>query len=286
MKQILTIIVLAILTTSCDKWNVGGFFAQSGKNVDGRFEESIAYNESHSQVIVSVATDEYIFYAFGDTHVEETTTNLTKMMNLARNDSNAAFIFFLGDFINITGAFNRVKEATAFHPADQQYNKILLTTVGNHDLYFNQWKDYARLFGTSTYVFEVKTPNFCDLYIVLDSGSGTLGAKQLKWLKKMLKEQRAKHRRCIVCSHTNMFKTDNSQTVSGNYALEETNELTSLFADYQVDMYLNGHDHSFGMDKFRKVTYLTAPSMQDYISNPAYLILTVGEQVYFEKKEL
>ncbi|GHV33887.1 hypothetical protein FACS1894178_0300 [Bacteroidia bacterium] len=285
MKPI-KLITLCILLTSCNKWDIGGFFAQSGKNVDGRFEESIAYNESHSQVVIPVPTDEYIFYAFGDTHIEETTTNLTKLMKLARNDSNTAFIFFLGDFINITGAFDRVKTAIEFHQEEQQYNKTLLTTVGNHDLYFNQWKDYAKLFGTSTYTFELETPNFNDLYIVLDSGSGTLGAKQLKWLKKVLKEQRETHRRCIICSHTNMFKTDNSQTTSGNYALDETNELSSLFADYHVDMYLNGHDHFFGTDKFRKVTYLTAHSMQDYINNPAYLILTVGEQVYFENKEL
>jgi predicted phosphodiesterase len=283
MKTLLPITISILLLSSCSgRWDIGGFFAQSGKDVEQRFEESMAFNSENPEIIISLPKDNYRFYAGGDCHIENTTNNLTKLVTLSRNDSASAFTFLLGDFINVKGAFKFVPDAIKFDASTQNFNTPLFPVLGNHDIYFGQWKDYAEIFGTACYTFVIETPNFADLYIILDSSSGTLGRSQLKWLKELLKT-RNNYRHCIIATHTNMFKTDNSQTTSGNFALEETMELIGLMAERRVDMFLNGHDHYFGYDHFNGVLYLTDQSMQDYIDKAAFLIIDISDEINFEK---
>ncbi len=100
-------------------------------------------------------------------------------------------------------------------------------TVGNHDLYFNGWKEFYARFGASVYYFTVKTPLASDLFICLDTGSGTLGEKQMKWLTKLLASERKKYRHCVVFTHVNFFRT--RHTGSTNPPVEELQLLMDCF---------------------------------------------------------
>lgn len=73
--------------------------------------------------------------------------------------------------------------------------------------------------------------------------SGTLGGEQMRWLKDFLAANRKNYRHCTVLTHTYLFYTDNSQTSSGNMAMEETHTLVELFSRYNVTLCLQGHDH-------------------------------------------
>ena len=74
----------------------------------------------------------------------------------------------------------------------QQDSLPAFLIAGNHDLFFNGWKEFYSRFGSSTYLFTVKTPDATDLFICLETGGGTLGDKQLEWLINILQTIRSR----------------------------------------------------------------------------------------------
>jgi len=148
--------------------------------------------------------------------------------------------------------------------------------VGNHDLYFDGWKIFYNYFGSSTYYFTVQTPTNNDLYICLDSGSGTLGSKQLSWLKNVLSSKRANYRNCVVFSHVNFFR--NRHKGSTNPPIEELYVLLDLFNQYKVNMVISGHDHIRFINNFGCTTYITTDGLLDSNPNASFLKLKVDNE--------
>ena len=116
-------------------------------------------------------------------------TLLTEIDNLFfkayKADINCPFAIHLGDLINAKDNYPRFFQAMAVKPDKPVIGKELGDTVfytlGNHDLYFNQWEEYKKYIPTSTYWFDTRTKEgkLLDLFICLDSGEGTLGVKPL-----------------------------------------------------------------------------------------------------------
>jgi hypothetical protein len=159
--------------------------------------------------------------------------------------------------------------------------------AGNHDTYFDQWSEYYKLFGSSTYFFVVKTPTTSDLFIALETASGTLGKLQKKWLEDILSEKRSQHRYCFILTHTNFFDTELSQFPSGNYSLEETAFLTNIFDRYDVSLIINGHDHYYDYVVLDGIRYLTLEDAQDSDNEPTYFAINVqANEVTFKKEAL
>jgi predicted phosphodiesterase len=257
-----------------------GFIAPTGKTVEERFKESQSWNETKGEIIIH-AKENYTFYDCSDIHVEKTIQNLSKFVDIVQNDTLAAFGFFDGDLINERGAFS-----TFYSVFKDNINyRPFLASVGNHDLYFEQWEDYVKYFNSSTYSFVIKTSSAKDFYIVLDTGSATIGSSQLKWLKNKLKE-RNDYRHCIIFTHTSFFLTDNSQTTTGSLALEETYELMNLFSENNVDLVISGHDHSYGIDNFNGVTYITTSLLKDDSETASYLKVNVDENLNFKNTKI
>lgn len=100
-------------------------------------------------------------------------------------------------------------------------------------MYFHGWKQFYSLFGSSTYLFIVKTPQSTDVFICLDSGSGTLGSNQLDWLKDILETERPNYRRCVLFTHVNLFRI--RHTISANLPVEELYVLMELCVKHQID---------------------------------------------------
>ena len=273
-----------IIFSGCKKYDVKGLLFPNGANqdIETRFAQSVEWNNSHAEIAVSVPSGDYRFYEGADIHTETTTKNLTAMLNSARNDSAAAFVVLVGDLINQRGAFDVFAPALNFDGTTQKYDNHTFTVIGNHDLFFGQWYDYKRYFGTSVYTFEVVFPSGRDLFIVLDSANGTLGKSQLKWLKNILKS-RANYRHCIIFTHTNIFKMNLPQGTS-NMPLEESYELLDLFAKNNVTMHVSAHVHTYGADVYRDVLYVTGVALSDSDKEAGYLIFDVSEKIDIEKR--
>ncbi|MDD3201044.1 MAG: metallophosphoesterase [Bacteroidales bacterium] len=258
-----------IFATGCNELDFPGMIYSSSGSVESRFAESISWNLSHESKIKVSPSDTYTMYVGTDCHVDKTYNNLSRFLEEEKNDPTSIGSFMLGDLGQTYDLFPVIAEMLA-----DSY-----VIVGNHDMYFNRWEEFRQYFGTSTYCITVITPKYQDLIIMLDSANGTLGSSQMKWLRNILLQSRAAYRHCIVCTHVNLFKTDNSQQFTGNMPIAETFELCALFDQYDVEICLQGHDHYREELIFKGVEYIDIESMEDASAPPAYLLLTVGSDI-------
>ena len=275
--------ILMFFLTSCTKnIDLMGLFYTINESPDERFEQSMSYNAEYGYDKITDVPDDYEVYVMSDIHVDYSTNNLDRFVSDYLADSVAApFALCLGDLINATGHFDLFDEHVK--PVSDAGRKIYYT-VGNHDLYFNQWPEFRSRYHTSTYWFEVQTvSNFKDLYIAIDSGNGTLGRDQRDWLENLLKDKQSQgYRHIIVFTHTHFFKKDTSQGHTSNFNLEETYDLLDLFDRYDVSMVLQGHSHARDLTLFKDVVYLRVDALEDHYPDAYYTILRVGNYINYE----
>lgn len=274
VKRIL-LYATTLMMTGCGKVDLSGFFISPGDNVDSRFEQSIGYTGDKPLDIIET-DEEYVAYICTDIHLDKTQINLDAFMSDMRNDEKASLGLILGDVIDRKGKMLAFASALEWKENEQKFNRPVFVIPGNHDMFFGQWDEFKELFGASVYYVEIQSPTGTDLVIALDSASGTLGKKQMEWLKTLLATSRSSYRHCIIITHTNIFKTDNSQMTSGNMPLEETIALTDLFSTYGVDMVFQGHDHYREDLYFKGVRYTTVGTIKDTAESPEYLKVHVS----------
>lgn len=287
MRKVIDILAAVAISmvffASCNK-NIDypGLFFTINESPNQRFAQSMEYNRQHGYDKITGVPDDYLVYVMSDIHVDNTATNLDRFVHDFLVDSMAApFALCLGDLVNATGHYNFFEEHVK--PVDDAGQKVYYT-VGNHDVYFDQWPEFRSRFHTSTYWFEVQTVSGKkDLYISIDSANGTLGTDQRKWLEDILKDADNKgYRHIIVFTHTHLFKKDASQGHTSNFNMEETYDLLDLFDRYDVSMVLQGHSHHRDLTIFKDVVYLRVDALEDHYPNAFYTILTVGNYINYE----
>lgn len=235
----------------------------STDNANERFAQSLEWNNENPPKTIQVNTDDYSILVSGDSHLGGT-ENLKRVLDSAAMPEISAY-FLSGD--NTTG-----------HVADYEVLKQLLDDAdsvksfpiaGNHDLFFDGWKSFFSLFGSSTFEVIIQTPTSSDLFICLDTGGATLGDKQLDWLRNILKTRRELFRNCIFITHNNFIR--NHYTGSTNLRNEEMIVLLDLFAEFHVNALIAGHDHTRNEDHFGVTDYITLDALQDGDDRASYL---------------
>ena len=254
----------------------------TGDDVDERFEQSMQMNEGLKAETID-AQDDYAFYVAADPHINDTYKNLSIFNDRLRNDCEALFGVILGDCIDLKDNFLRYLEAVAYDAEVHACNQTLFHILGNHDVFFNGWADFKKYVGPSVYWFEVLFEKGKDLFITLDTATGTLGRKQTEWLKTFLAEKREEYRHCVVFTHTNFFYTDNSQTGSGNMPIEESFSLIDFFGQQKVAVAFQGHDHYREDLTYDNVRYVVLGTIRDESKSPEYLKVNVKKEgVYLD----
>ncbi|MEI8272799.1 MAG: metallophosphoesterase [Paludibacter sp.] len=271
------VVFMTFLFSGCSlNVDIGGFFFPADL-IDSRFKQSEQWNSNHPFKQLTVISEDYQILVAGDSHIggfaevshSEGLKNFTKLVIEAQKPENTAFLI-VGDVVS--GKKEDYDSLKAYLP---DFNKTpYFLQVGNHDLFFDGWKTFYSYFGSSTYYFSIKTPTVSDLYICLDSGSGTLGVSQLAWLKNVLETKRANYRNCFVFSHVNFFR--NRRTGSTNPLVDELYVLMDLFSTHRVNMVISGHDHVRSLNYFGFTTYITMDALLDANPNASILKLTVS----------
>jgi predicted phosphodiesterase len=262
----LIILSFVFVCNACEKSDLSGFFIAS-ESVNLRFEQSMEWNAFHPYHEIVVPSEDYVILSMGDSHVGSI-NNLTTFLNIAKS-ANASAIVMVGDLTSGNASDYDVFQENI--PDPDSLPSFLM--VGNHDLYFDGWKQFQSRFGSSTYIFTIKTPAAKDLFICLDTGSGTLGNKQLDWLKEILQTSRNEYRYCTVFTHCNLFR--NRHTLSTNPLVEELEVLIDLFTIHHVDMVITGHDHKKFSDHFGNTTYITMDALMDGLDYSGYFQLNI-----------
>ncbi|GET35008.1 hypothetical protein PbJCM13498_38710 [Prolixibacter bellariivorans] len=268
-RQIITITVIlsALLSPACDSIDLRGVYS-AYETVDQRFDQSMEWNQTHASREINVPGENYVLYVMADSHVGKT-NHLDTFFHDAENEHAAAAVM-VGDLTE--GHASDYQTFEAHLPAPGTLTTFPIT--GNHDLYFDGWKSFRGLFGTSTYTFVVHTPTASDLYICLDSGGGTIGNKQLAWLKSILQQHRNRYRHCVVFSHVNLLRF--RPTLSTNPFVQEVKVLLDLFLRHNVNMVVNGHDHNRNTAVFGPTTYIITNALSEESNHAGYLKIYIS----------
>jgi len=262
VRHTLFLAALFALTACLKDYDLSGFIYSADRSNE-RFEQSMAWNRLHPRQDIIVDSDNYTFLAGGDSHCGST-TNLDIFIEKVL-EPEISFSLIIGDM----SSGSDYDYITVFRHMMRMTPIPSFMTVGNHDLYFDGWTSYRKYFGSSTYSFKVVSPDGTDLFICLDTGTGTLGTKQMKWLKETLVNSRSSCRNCIVFTHVNFFREH--QTLSTNPLVEELYSLLDLFVDYRVNMVIMGHDHKRSVEVFGTTHYITLDALEDEADNASYL---------------
>ena len=275
-RQLIFSALLCLGLTSCADLDVPGLIASSSPGSNERFAVSKAYNDANGFRHMTLAEDKYTLYAATDAHISTTSEGLGRFVSDYMADNDAApFALFIGDAMDEKNNFGRFLETV--RPVSNG-GRTLFCTPGNHDLYFGQWTEYIDEMKTASYRFEVTVASGAtDLFICLDSASGTLGTDQRAWLENVLSSSREKYRHTVIFTHTHFFKRDNSQGHTSNFNLEEGYDLEKLFSDYGVDLVISGHDHHFEDTYFKDVRFVTLGAITDTADEQFYYTFSVSE---------
>lgn len=274
--------MLAAVASSCSKYDFPGMMCSQGPSSNARFESSAAYFASHPIPDIKAGSDEYCAYFLADIHSSGDTPHLTEFVASALADTTAEKIAVcLGDMV--VGEGNHKVVNAALEPI-RKAGWQFFCTPGNHDLYFGEWSNYAAFWPLTSYYFRVTTPSAgTDLFISMDSANAATGRKQRAWIEDVLSDaQEADYRHIVVFTHTNFFKRDNSQRMSGNFCAEETYDLLSLFSRYGVDVVLTGHDHSYEKTIFRGVTYYSLNALSELNPSGHWYRFRFGKKIDFD----
>lgn len=269
MKIKIILSVLIFIMSSCNKMEIRGFFT-SYETVNNRFEQSNEWNKQNGHSEINISQNSYTINVIGDSHVGGT-KNLDKFFKNSQNE-NATALVMAGD---ITNGHKEDYDVLSEHLPIADSLKYF-AIAGNHDLYFDGWKQFYSIFGSSSYYFVVNTPNQRDLFICLDSGGGTLGNIQLDWFKTLLDSCRNDYRYCIIFTHDNLIRL--RPTTSTNPMVEEIQVLLDLFLRYNVNMVVTAHDHERNTAILGNTTHIIMDALKDENNNASYLKLSINQE--------
>lgn len=255
-------------------------FIRSTDRIEDRYELSMQWNAENPFKNIVTAKENYQIMVASDVHVGPT-NNYEKFINIIL-ENHAEAMVFVGDFVS-----GKEKDYERFNDLLPDYQtKPSFMLTGNHELYFDGWKHFHHLYGSSIYYFTIETPSVNDLYICLDNGSGTIGKSQLEWLQTVLENQRNNHRYCVVFMHVNFFRGRHSTAT--NPRVDENLVLMDLFEKHQIDMVITGHDHKRSYEKLGNTHYVSTDALKDNNRNASYVVLSADKdkELSFEYVEM
>lgn len=269
LRFILFLALLLLTASGCEIMEFRGFIT-SYENVNNRFLQSRDWNSNNNHTTITISQSAYSINVMSDSHVGGT-KNLDTFFNNSI-DEGATAVVMAGD---ITTGHKKDYDVFASRLPSME-TLPYFAVVGNHDLYFDGWQHFYSIFGSSSYYFEVNTPENSDLFICLDTGGGTLGNLQFEWFKELLESVRAHYRYCVVFTHNNLFRF--RSTASTNPMVEEIQVLQDLFLRHNVNMVVTGHDHLRNTDVLGNTTHIIMDAILDENDNASYLRLFIGEE--------
>ena len=133
-------------------------------------------------------------------------------------------------------------------------------TIGNHDNRWNLWKLLPFLkkehMGVQAGVIELPHANL----VLLDSGNGALGDKQLNWLAQQLDERSDKP--ALIFSHYNPYNNRGVRPIKG---MRDGSSLLKVLTERKhAKAYFYGHTHEWQHDRLEHLHLINQPAVSYY----------------------
>ena len=122
-----------------------------------------------------------------------------------------------------------------------------------------------------------------DLFVFLDSGNATLGARQTAWLKELLAKHE-EYRHIVLATHTNLFRTsyNYSTTPAATMPEEECYALMRLMEENDVDLFVMAHFHYREEHQIGPVRYVMTDNLNEQNEQPSYLVVSCGNDINYK----
>lgn len=222
--------------------------------VTKRFNENTSGELPVTADIDPAGTNSFKFAVLSDTHIGSPGGRVLGSM-LSRIQSNGdAFVVSCGD--NTDNGDEG--QYLGFQELFGTYNLIYRAAIGNHDIYFDGWKNFRKFFGRSMYSFNADNVHFT----FLDSANGVFGERQIEWLERDLAAATQTHK--IVVTHFPIW----NGTFSSIFKLaseEEAAIIKDMMNRYNVSIVFSGHYHGYSETELGGVKYIVTGGANDLI---------------------
>lgn len=177
---------------------------------------------------------------------------LEKAISRINNSGPHSFIIVTGDITN----YGLLEEYEQTYRQLNNLNDPYLVVVGNHDLLSRGKKIFARMFGKTNFSFRYKNADFVLFNNNNWESSGSI--PDMQWISEALQESSAPVK--ILAAHVSPQDKD-------RFPEEFISEWANLLTTFNVNYFLNGHDHNSGENSFGTATRVTvgSPSKGSYL---------------------
>ncbi len=267
--------LLAVVAASCSKVEPTGVLI-GHTSVDDRVKQSVTYYKDmveHGYNDTVIATKSYSFIVGSDSHLRGNLIRLKEMFQQSV-DHNDVMAAHCGDLAETQPEYYQKTEELVdsfrtAHPATFRFCPV----VGNHDVTRNGWAMFTKIFGASTYSFDVVYHNgepdeVRDKFIFLDSANGTFGEYQIELMEIGLLFGSEQYRHIFVFTHTNFFRP-RKNAFSSVLPREELYYMFKKFHDWGVHTVFCGHIHAWDERDYAGVHYITLEAMS-YEERPEF----------------
>jgi len=241
-------------------------------DLDTRWKAHNTFNFLSSDDRNITLGDTYSFIVVTDTHINNGKAwGLEKLKDVIESDSDIKFVVFNGDITQDGKRINIEKFIQIAGTLDVPCYPV----IGNHDLFFGNWKVWEELIGSTCYRVNCTSATL----LILDSANSYFGAKQLDWLEDELKKTTD---RVFVFSHVNLFAGSPVEVM--NFTdIRERGRFISLLKG-RCDLIFTGHSH---MRHITKAGGITNINIEDFLDNSVYCQVWVSKEgIRYEFKKL
>ena len=264
---------VALMAASCSKVEPTGVLI-GHTSVDDRVKQSVTYQkdwEEGDKNDISIDRLSYSFIVGSDSHLRSDQTRLRELFEEGVR-GNDLFVAHCGDLAETQPEYyqitdDMVDEFREKYPdtEDSPYRFRFFPVVGNHDVTRNGWAMFTKIFGSSTYTFDVvygedTDKEVRDAFIFLDSANGTFGEYQIELIDLGLFLDFFSYRHIFVFTHTNFFRP-RTNAFSSVLPREELYYMFKVFHDWGTRCVFCGHIHAWDERDYAGVHYITLDAM-------------------------
>jgi predicted phosphodiesterase len=242
LKLGISVILLSSFLVSCEL-DVAGFV--NSLDLTERLDSCDTFHFVKTAWRNLTLPNDYNFIVTTDNHIIGRDAH--GLENLKTKLGTAEFVVMLGD---ITQSGTQT-EVNRFVEIANELGVPCYPTIGNHDIFFNNWPVWRDTIGSTRYRIDSNNTTL----LFLDTANAFLGEEQIDWLKNELKTEK---QNIFVFSHDNLFSDALPVVWQQRFTHNiERAEFVSILVNGNSDAYFSGHIHKRIINTIRNTNFIT-----------------------------